>query len=136
MKKKILILALALLIITGIGLFIFKNADKKEQEAKAKPFGRVNVMVTPKQISPAKSVILDLSLSNHAIELDYDFSKTIKLTDNLGNTYEPISWNGGSGGHHINGEISFNPLKKGVKNIALKLEGIDGITDTFEFDVN
>ena len=134
--KKIIFLTLLLLVSVGLALFIFRKGNQKEFEPQLKTFGRVEVTVTPKQISHSKLVVFDLSFSNHAIDLSYDFREIIKLTDNLGNSYKAVSWDGGSGGHHVNGEISFGVLKKGVKNVALKLEGVDGVTETFKFNIN
>lgn len=135
--KKILVIALVLIfVITGVFLFINKLLGEKKINPQTKTFGRVDVVVTPKQVSTSKPVVFELSLNNHAINLDYNFRDIVKLTDIKGNTYKAISWTGGSGGHHVDGEISFEPLKKNARNINLSLQGIDGVTDSFSFSIN
>ena len=129
--KKIFVMALLLILFAATVFLFTKSLSKKEIEPQTKTFGRVEVIVSPKQVLASKPVIFELSLNNHAINLDYNFRDIVKLTDDDGNIYKVASWTGGSGGHHVSGAISFEPLKRGVKSVALNIKGIDGDSGSF-----
>ena len=63
--------------------------------------GSVIVEVTPISLTIKNNASFTVSLTTHSGDLNYDILAISKLTDNKGNVYNPISWTGGKGGHHI-----------------------------------
>lgn len=53
------------------------------------------------------SFAFEVSLNTHSVALDYDLTNLSVLKDSRGNVYKPLSWTGGSGGHHVSGVLQF-----------------------------
>ncbi len=49
----------------------------------------------------------------------------ISAADDSGNNYQAVNWSGGSGGHHLEGELTLAALKPGAKQLKLILTDID-----------
>ncbi|MFZ3383359.1 MAG: hypothetical protein WA144_05490 [Candidatus Methanoperedens sp.] len=49
----------------------------------------------------------EIKLDTHSGSLDYDLAKISYIRDSKGNTIKPESWDGGIGGHHIEGYMKF-----------------------------
>lgn len=97
--------------------------------------GDVTVEVTPVTLEKGNEAVFKLTLDTHTVELNYDLLKVAKLTDDKGKTYSPVLWSGGSGGHHLSGELRFPPLLDESTSVTLQLFGIDGIDRTFRFPI-
>lgn len=95
--------------------------------------GVVEIEVIPKELKPGGEMIFTLNLNNHSIDLDYDYARIAIVVDNNGNIYKPIKWTGGSGGHHVSGDLVFDKLSSKVTNIGLNLIGIDNQKVMFEW---
>ena len=110
-----------------------------EENGKLAPqrqtMGAVEVQVTPVRLEANVQPVLKLELNTHSVELDFDLIKIMQLTDDLGNSYKPLEWNGGSGGHHLAGEFSFENLKSEAQTLSLTLSEIDGQTAEFMFEI-
>ncbi|MDO8658071.1 MAG: hypothetical protein Q7K55_04995 [Candidatus Levybacteria bacterium] len=156
--KKIFLLVL---IIVGLSLLIFRGQKSfpvsQEQIDKGKPFtqigdkvfkekedsqGEVIVTVKPLKLArynsiPGKgeNIVFEVTMETHTVELDKDLKNISVITDNKGNEYKPISWSGGSGGHHINGNLVFPPFSKDAKSIKLVIKEIDNFDRMFEWKV-
>lgn len=66
-----------------------------------------------------------IAINTHSVDLDFDLTKISILSDNLGNAYAPVKWEGSEpGGHHRNGLLSFPTINKDAESIRLV------ITDT------
>ncbi len=110
------------------------SSDQAHQ-SQTQEFGAVEVKVTPQELLPGEKMIFKLSLNTHSVELDYDYTGIASLQDDQGDSYQALTWDGGQSGHHITGQISFEPLKQGAKSITLKLSGIDNQTNSFTWQV-
>ena len=49
----------------------------------------------------------DIKLDTHSGSLDYELEKLSYIRDSKGNIIKPESWDGGIGGHHIEGYMKF-----------------------------
>lgn len=99
-----------------------------------KTLGVVDIEVTPRLWQGNRQPAFEIALNTHSVELEYNLTEIIKLTDNLGNTYEPLEWNGGSGGHHLRGEMTFERVRGDPSSLTLTISGIDGQTESFTWD--
>ncbi len=135
-KKLIIISSVIILIVLSAGyLFVVRNSEKLVEAQQSKTFGRVNVLITPQKVSSGGS-IFDVSLSNHEINLTYNFKEIIKLTDDKGNSYSVADWKSeGEGTHHVNGKVTFGPVKAGAKEVSLEISGIDNTSGAFKFPI-
>jgi hypothetical protein len=114
---------------------LLKMNQNNIYQPQTKTFGAVQVEVTPKQLEPEKQAVFSLSLNTHSVDLGYDYPELANLTDEQGDSYKALSWSGGSGGHHLTGELTFEPLNKTVASITLKLSGIDDQSNSFNWEL-
>ncbi|OGY17335.1 MAG: hypothetical protein A2785_00495 [Candidatus Chisholmbacteria bacterium RIFCSPHIGHO2_01_FULL_49_18] len=148
----IIVILIGMLIIMGFSINRRENPSNKvvsvQKQAPApasetdsapapqqKTMGAVEVQVTPVRLEANAQPLLKIEMNTHSVELDYDLIKIVQLTDDLGNSYKPLVWNGGSGGHHLTGEITFSELKGDPDTLTLTLSGIDGNTETFTWSL-
>lgn len=96
--------------------------------------GEVIVSVTPVRLSEKENVKFKVSLNTHSVELNYDLKNLAVLTDDNDIEYRPISWDGGVGGHHLEGNLIFPPLSKKVEEVTLKISGISGADRVFKWN--
>src|SRR3970282_1973076 len=117
-NRVLIILGVTSLILIGVFVLNNKNGtgksglpkpyptlsqEKKSFESKTDNQGEVTVEVTPKNVSTRSETTFQVTLNTHSVALDLDLVKISKLIDDQGNTYQPLSWDGGSGGHHLSG---------------------------------
>lgn len=103
------------------------------------------MVVTPLNLGmPGKTLDFKVAMDTHSVELAYDLTKTAILRINRGREYAPLSWDGGSGGHHLSGKLSFPAtdasgqpvLALDVKVLELILKGIGGVPSrVFRWDL-
>lgn len=148
------ILFILTLIISGVVIFAFtikteQTPTQKDSNSKVtqivpttkllnpqtKTMGYVEVAIIPTVPIPREKMVFQVSLNTHSVELDYDYTQIVTLSDDQGNTYNPLEWTGGNGGHHLEGDLIFEPLTKGVKIITLNIDGIDNQQVSFEWDL-
>jgi len=141
---------LLVLIIGGLSVFLFTPKQKQELVAKeitnkktptiqtAKTFtpqnktmGAVEVSITPLSVTPGDKPVFQLGLNTHSANLDYDFTKIVTLRDDQDNLYKALSWKGGKGGHHLSGELIFEPLQSELQTITIKIKRIDNQSAEF-----
>lgn len=145
-----------LLIVGGVAIFSLNNkpsnnvsshqndvVSNQEEEVRGsstsslsqtQDMGAVNVEITPIATVVGEEIIFKLSLNTHSVELDYDYMKIASLTDDSGNSYQAIGWSGEVGGHHLEGELVFEPLLEEAAELNLTLDGIDDQNTTFIFN--
>lgn len=104
-------------------------------EAKADEQGQVIVKITPLVLSGARwrfNVVFD----THSVELDQDLVQIAELSDNRGNTYEPMAWEGAEpGGHHREGILVFKAINPMPSYVGLKIKNVGGVPERlFKWD--
>jgi cytoskeletal protein RodZ len=97
--------------------------------------GAVTIKVTPKTLTVGSEAIFEIVFDTHSVELNYDVAQIAKLTDDIGNTYKPISWTGRKGGHHVEGVLTFPSITDSVKKATLTIPGIDNKDRVFTWDL-
>lgn len=110
------------------------NMDTSYQSQLAQ-MGAVDVEITPEKLKVGETSIFEVSLNTHSVDLDYDFTSILTLTDNNGTLYKATEWVGGSGGHHLSGAVGFEKLDENVKNVTLKIDGIDNSSERFTWSL-
>ena len=97
--------------------------------------GAVTVKVTPKTLIAESQAVFDVIFDTHSVDLNYTVAGISRLTDDMGNTYQPLSWTGEKGGHHVEGILTFPQIAKSAKKVTLTIAGIDKIDRIFSWNM-
>ncbi len=108
---------------------VTNSESQTDLEAKTNEEGPVKVKVTPSDVSKNLQVWkFNIILDTHSVELDYDLTKVATLVDEHGKEYKPISWEGpGPGGHHIDGNLIFNPITPFPKEFEIRILSVGDV---------
>ncbi len=146
MKRINLILVPLLIAAAGFFLWVLLGSTKKQApannvgsqnqaatttqtqyEAKSDSEGGVEVEVQPLDLG-SNTWTFDFSINTHEGNLDMDILKVVSLTDDRGDTFAPLSWDGPPpGGHHRNGIIAFEAPPLRPKAFTVTVSDIGGI---------
>ncbi len=91
----------------------------------------VTVSVTPRSID-ATAARFDVKIDTHSVDFNVDFATASELKAD-GRTVGPATWNGGSSGHHLEGELTFPSFPPETKNLVLTISGVGGVVRTFSW---
>ena len=119
--------------------FFAQNVSRPPQpaqgsfEARTDEQGQVTIKVTPLALEGAEwkfGVVFD----THSVDLDDDPMQITVLSDNRGNEYKPLAWEGpGPGGHHREGVLVFeaSPPTGGPtpSSVELKIKNVGGVAE-------
>jgi len=129
---------LAIIVVLGmLGFFgVFRGGSLPPVfTAQSDSQAEVTVEVTPKKLGPGEEEnIFEAKFTTHSIDLDFDFAQISVLTDDLGNNYQPLRWEGGRGGHHLTGQIVFPKINSKAKKVTLTIR-IDGEEKVFTWNL-
>jgi len=70
----------------------------------------------------------DIKLDTHSGSLDYDLEQISYIRDSKGNNIKPESWDGGIGGHHIEGIMKF-PKFDDSAGFELVIQDVAGVKE-------
>lgn len=105
--------------------------------AKTNSGGGLTIDVNPINFSFNMPVRFKIEMNTHQGNLEFDITKQSILFDGLGNKYFPIEWDGGVGGHHISGILTFPIITKQDNIIKLTINDIYGVKErVFEWELN
>ena len=134
MNKLGIILVLTMILLTTFWVWMIIGPQQKQSD-QAQPIlltkqsddrGDVIVVVTPIILKQRQEAKFDVALDTHSVELSYDLLTVSSLNDDKGNSLKPLSWSGGTGGHHLKGQLVFPPLSAKAKSVKLVIAGISG----------
>lgn len=140
---KLIIILGSILAFIFLAVVIWGKGNSQKESSKISVFetktdnqGNVTLEVTPEKLGPSEAEnIFEVKLNTHSVDLDFDFEKIMVLTDNLGNQYQAVRWEGGRGGHHLEGKIVFPKLKVGVQKVVLKIFALGGAERNFNWRI-
>lgn len=117
----------------------FNNPPKLDSE-NSKPQineeGGVSVETVLTELSAGAPVKFNITFTTHQGDLNLDLLKQAVLFDDQGKAYAPQSWDGGSGGHHLSGNLVFSSLPARTKKIKLVIKDIYGVAEReFEWEL-
>ena len=147
MKNKLSILFLIGLIIAAfVGLRMISETEtniqipqKSHNDASYQPQrdekGEVVIEVMPKRLTAGSDSIFEIEFSTHSVDLNFNLEEIAYLTDDRGNIYNPLSWSGGKGGHHLAGDLTFPDLHESARKVILTISGIEGKDRVFEWKI-
>ena len=104
--------------------------------------GAVTVEVTPLNLDrPGVTLDFDLALNTHSVDLNMNLANLAQLTTDGGLSVQAARWDAPSGGHHVQGKLSFpvnvdgQPLLKGAHTLTLTLRNVDVPERTFVWEL-
>jgi hypothetical protein len=108
-----------------------QSANTEQWETKTDDQSPVTVKITPMELGKGVDTWkFNVAFDTHAGRLDDEPVKVISLSDDRGNTYQPISWEGAApGGHHREGDLVFNAIVPAPLYIELKVKNVGGIPE-------
>lgn len=121
--------------VKGDTALVSKPGAAKGLKTQEKELGAVTLEVTPENLEPGNQAIFEVVLNTHSVELDYDFTEVFSLTDDTGRSYAAQQWTGGNSGHHLSGQILFEPLGEDAEFVTLTAKGIDNQSAVFEWEI-
>lgn len=69
-----------------------------------------------------------ISLDTHSGSLDYKMDEVSYIRDSKGNIIKPMKWDGGFGGHHLEGTLSF-PKFDDSAGFELVIQNVAGVKE-------
>ena len=114
------------------------NTVQGNWESKTDDQLPVTIKITPVKFGKdAETWKFQVVFDTHSGSLDEDPTQVAVLTDDRGNAYKPIAWEGpGPGGHHREGVLVFNPVYPTPEYIELKIKNVGGIPERlFRWDI-
>lgn len=110
--------------------------------ARSDTQGAVEVTVTPLDWSSGPVTLdFDVAMNTHSVELVFDLAELATLTTDTGLTLQPVKWDAPSGGHHVEGTLSFpaqldgKSVLEGVHQLTLAIEDVDTAERTFTWEL-
>jgi hypothetical protein len=104
--------------------------------------GAVTVEVKPENLSnPGETIVFEISMSTHSIDLSMDMATLATLTTDDGRTVQASLWDAPRGGHHVEGKLSFpasvdgKPILDGATKLTLTIKDVDAPERLFAWDL-
>lgn len=110
MKLKVIIIALLILISTAISGCLSGSEQTPEQTAppadlsEQKENSEAGVTITAVYLG---NNAFEIKMDTHSGSMDYEMAKISYIRDGKGNILKPEKWDGGIGGHHFSGTLTF-----------------------------
>lgn len=111
-------------------------SQQKQFEKQTDEQAEVSVEVTPVSLQSGQEIKFSIAMDTHTVELNFDLLKVSKLITNTGKTLTPLSWSGGSGGHHLRGELIFPAVDKNTESVELILSDISNTERRFKWKLS
>jgi len=125
---------------------VASGAPAPTDPARVDARGGVQVTVVPIQLSRgAEQLVFEVALDTHSIDLSFDLAAQAILRNDQGRTVQALFWDGGQGGHHLRGRLSFPArdaagaplLGPETRALELVLVGIAGVQERiFRWEVS
>lgn len=76
--------------------------------ARVSAEGAIQITVRPLNLqSPGETLDFEVALDTHTVDLAFDLAALAVLRNDEGRVLQALSWDGGRGGHHLRGRLSF-----------------------------
>ncbi len=105
--------------------------------------GAVVVEIKPLNLdNPADTLLFEVSLNTHSVDLSMDLAALATLTTDTGHTVEAAHWDAPRGGHHVSGTLSFPatwdgaPLLEGASMLTLSIQNLDASLRMFNWNLS
>ncbi len=107
------------------------GAPVAQQPTQSNTEGQVTVAVTPLNLDkPSTPLQFQVALDTHSVPLNYDLAQLATLRTDRGSSVAAASWDGGRGGHHLRGTLSFPAVDlKGASWVEVEVRGVAGVPD-------
>jgi hypothetical protein len=90
------------------------------------------VEIMPENLNkPGDSLVFDVAMNTHMIDLSMDLANLATLSTNIGKTVQAKQWDAPEGGHHVSGKLIFpasvngKPVLDGASSITVTIKDVD-----------
>jgi hypothetical protein len=116
---------------------VVSQADLTESDDQ----GAVTVEVKPLNLNETGDfLVFDVSMNTHSVDLSMDLTQLAILSTDTGKTVQAIQWDAPSGGHHVEGKLTFpkyldgKNIFEGASNITIIIKDVDAPVRTFTWN--
>lgn len=120
-----------------------KSPVPQENLSKSDGQGAVTVEIKPENLTtPGDTLIFDISMNTHSVDLSMDLAKLAVLSTDSGKTVQALKWDAPRGGHHVSGKLSFpktlngKNLLEGAQVVTVIIKNVDAPSRTFSWRIN
>ena len=91
--------------------------------------------------NPGDTLISNVSMNTHSVDLSMDLATLATLTTNDGKTIQATRWDGPKGGHHVEGKLTFpinydgKPFGEWAKELTLTIKNVDAPSRVFAWQL-
>jgi hypothetical protein len=103
--------------------------------------GAITIDVKPDNLSsPGDTLVFEISMNTHSIDLNMDLATLATLTTDNGHTIRATLWDAPRGGHHVSGMLSFPAnvdgklILDGTTKLTLTIKDVDAPQRVFSWD--
>ena len=113
-----------------------KDIAKVSLPSRSNTGGGLTIDVTPVSLEVDKPGQFNVKFTTHQGDLDFNLVEQAYLVDDKGNKYIATQWQGGTGGHHLSGQLIFSSIESEVTEVQLVINDIYGVKErVFEWDL-
>ena len=124
-------------LIEGAAVVEAQASPEVALSSKTNTGGGLTVEVTSAGYVAGEPVRFEVIFNTHQGDLNFDLTKQSVLVDDAGNEYLPVEWQGGTGGHHLSGQLIFPSINSEATKITLVISDIYEVKERmFEWDLN
>jgi hypothetical protein len=138
MRISRIIIVLLILIMAGVSGCISVKGPQTENPAAGVPTSTEKTSIAETRVKSEAGVTItavnlgnnafDIKLDTHSGSLDYEMARISYIRDSKGNIIKPESWDGGIGGHHIEGTLKF-PKFDDSAGFELVIQDVAGVKE-------
>ena len=133
-----IIIALLILIMAAVSGCLSGTGPRTENPAAGVPTSTEKTSTDETRVNSEAGVTItavnlgnnafDIKLDTHSGSLDYEMARISYIRDSKGNMIKPESWDGGIGGHHIEGTLKFPKFDDSV-GFELVIQDVAGVKE-------
>ncbi len=111
--------------------------SKNNSSTQENDGGNVKIIVMPKTLAVGEKPSFDIVFETHSVDLDFDVVQISSLVDEKGQVFNKSIWEGSEpGGHHREGNLTFNTILSKTKFAKLIIRDVSDIPErTFRWEL-
>lgn len=107
------------------------NRSERTFPPRVSNAGQVVIEVIPLNLNqPEETLHFQVAMNTHSVELGYDLAQLAVLRTDRGDEVSGLRWDGGRGGHHVNGTLYFPVMDlDGARWVELVIQDVANVPE-------